>query len=186
MKVELDLPNSNFTTKADLKNATGVDTSKLAKINNLVNLKPDVDKLDADKLKNKPTNLVNWKLKGDKWSVYKLVPALADLSKLRDVLKNDVFKKGLCNAKIKDIEEKIPNITNLVNNTTLNTKISDVKSEIPSITNLAASAALSAIINEVKNKIPNTINLATITGFTAVENKIHNHCKYILLQNSIS
>ena len=66
MKVELDLPNSNFATKADLKNATGVDTSKLAKINNLVNLKPDVDKLDADILKNKPTNLVNLKLKVDK------------------------------------------------------------------------------------------------------------------------
>ena len=29
MKVELDL--SNYTTKADLKNATGVDTSKFAK-----------------------------------------------------------------------------------------------------------------------------------------------------------
>ena len=186
MKVELDLPNSNFATKADLKNATGVDTSKLAKINNLVNLKPDVDKLDADKLKNKPTNLVNLKLKVDKWNVYKLVPALVDLSKLSDVVKNDVFKKGVCNAKIRDIEEKIPNITNLVNNTTLNTKISEVKSEIPSITNLALSAALSAIINEIKNKIPNTINLATTTGFTAVESKIHNHCKYILLQNSIS
>ena len=56
MKVELDLPNSNFTTKADLKNATGVDTSKLAKKVDLANLKSNVDKLDVDKLKNEPTN----------------------------------------------------------------------------------------------------------------------------------
>ena len=35
MKVELDL--SNYATKADLKNATGVDTSKYAKKVDLAN-----------------------------------------------------------------------------------------------------------------------------------------------------
>ena len=42
------------------------------------------------------------------------------------------------NAKIKDIEDKIPGITNLATNTALNAKINEVKNGIPSITNLAA------------------------------------------------
>ena len=43
VKVELDL--SNYATKADLKNATGVDTSKFAKKKvDLANLKSNVDK----------------------------------------------------------------------------------------------------------------------------------------------
>ena len=51
MKVELDL--SNYSTKADLKNATGVNTSHFDKKIDLANLKSDnyLDKLDIDKLK---------------------------------------------------------------------------------------------------------------------------------------
>ena len=64
VKVELDL--SNYATKADLKNATGVDTSKSAKMVYLSNLKSDIDKLDTDKLKNVPSNLSNLKNKEDK------------------------------------------------------------------------------------------------------------------------
>ena len=64
VKVELDL--SNYATKADLKNATGVDTSKSAKMVYLSNLKSDIDKLDTDKLKNVPSNLSNLKSKEDK------------------------------------------------------------------------------------------------------------------------
>ena len=60
VKVELYL--SNYATKADLKNATGVDTSKFAKNVDLDNLKSDVDKVDIDKLKNVPTNLSNFKI----------------------------------------------------------------------------------------------------------------------------
>ena len=37
---------------------------------------------------------------------------------------------------IKDIEDKLPDITNLATNTTLNAKKNDAKNEIPSITNL--------------------------------------------------
>ena len=48
MKIELDLPN--YATKADLKIATGVDTSKFAKKVDLTNLNFNVDKLDIDKL----------------------------------------------------------------------------------------------------------------------------------------
>ena len=53
VKVELDF--SNYLTKTNLKNATGVDTSSFAKNVNLANLKSDVDKLNIDKLKNVPT-----------------------------------------------------------------------------------------------------------------------------------
>ena len=49
MKLELDL--SIYTTKADLKNATDVNTSKVAKKFDLTNLKSNVDKKDIDKLK---------------------------------------------------------------------------------------------------------------------------------------
>ena len=115
MKVELDL--SNYATKADFKNAAGVDTSNFAKKIDLANLKNDVDKLDIDKLKNLPSNLRNLKSKVYKLDVDKSVPVPVDLSKLSDVVKNDVVKKGVYNAKIENIEDKIPNITNLATTT---------------------------------------------------------------------
>ena len=43
VKVELDL--SNYATKADLKNASGVDKSKFAKKVDSANLKSDADNL---------------------------------------------------------------------------------------------------------------------------------------------
>ena len=48
VKVELDLPN--YVTKTDLKNATGADTYFFVKKVDLTSLKPNVDKLDIDKL----------------------------------------------------------------------------------------------------------------------------------------
>ena len=134
MKVELYL--SNYATTAYLKNATGVDTSKFAKKSYLANLKSDVDNLDIDKLKNVPINLSNFKSKVDKLDVDKLVPVPVALSKLSDVVKNNGFKKYVCNAKIKNIEDKTPDITNLATYASLNAKINDVKGEIADITNL--------------------------------------------------
>ena len=64
-KVEVELDLSNYATKADLKNATGVDTSKFAKKFDLTNLQYDVDKLDIDKLKYVLSNLINLKTKVD-------------------------------------------------------------------------------------------------------------------------
>ena len=46
------------------------------------------------------------------------------------------------NTKIKNIENKIPDITNLATNASLNAKINEVKGEIPNITNLATNASL--------------------------------------------
>ena len=58
------------------------------------------------------------KSKVGKLDVDKLIPVPADLSKLSDVVKNDVVKKT---------EYKIPVITNLAANTTLNDKIDEIK-----------------------------------------------------------
>ena len=102
-----------------------------------------------------PPNLINLKTKLDKLHVDKLIHVPVDLSKLSDVVKNDAVKKDVYNAKIKNIEDKIPDITNLATKTTLNAKINEVKGEIPNITNLATTSALTA----VENKIPSVSNL---------------------------
>ena len=67
--VKVDL--SNYVKKADIENISHVDTSSVALKTNLASLKTEVDKLDIDKL----------------------VPVPVDLSKLSDVVKNDVVKK---------------------------------------------------------------------------------------------
>ena len=170
VKVEMDL--SNYAAKTDIKNSIRIDTSSFAKKVDLASLKSDVDKLDINKLKNVPTNLKNLKSKVHKLDVHKLVPVPVELSKLSDVVKNDVVKKDVYNAKIKNIEYKIADITNWATNASLNAKINDVKDEIPDITNLATKASLHAKINEVKSEIPNITNWATTSAPTAVENKI--------------
>ena len=132
VKVALDL--SNYSTKTDFRNAAGVDTSFFAKKAELANLESDVDKLDIDKFKNLPNDLNNLKSKVDKLDVDKLVPAPVDLSKLSDVVKKDVAKKDVYDTKIKNIENKIPDITNLATNASLNFKINEVEGEIPNVT----------------------------------------------------
>ena len=114
---------SDYATKADLKNATGTDISKLAAKSDLASLKAEIDKLDVDKLQNIPTNLSNSKSKVDKLDIDKLVPVLVDLSYISNVAKNDVVKKDAYNARIQNIEDKIPDIINLANKTTLNAKV---------------------------------------------------------------
>ena len=91
VKVELDL--SNYATKTDLKNATGIDTWSFAKKVDLAGLISNVDKLDIKKLKNFSTNLKNLKYKVDKLDVNKLLPLPADLSKLIDVVKMMLLKR---------------------------------------------------------------------------------------------
>ena len=107
-KIEVELDLSSYATKFDLKNTTGVDTLQFSKKDDLDNLKLEVDKLDIDKLE---------KLNADE-----LKPVPTDLNKLSDVVKNDVAKKDIYNAKIKDIDDKIPDIINLATNTAVNAK----------------------------------------------------------------
>ena len=64
VKVQLDW--SNYTTGADFKNATGVDTSNFAKKVDLTCLKSKVYDLDIDKLEKVPTGLNSLKSNPDK------------------------------------------------------------------------------------------------------------------------
>ena len=64
MKVELGC--SNYATKADFKDATGIDTSDFAKKIDLTNSKSDVYNLEIEKLKNAASNLIHLKIKVDK------------------------------------------------------------------------------------------------------------------------
>ena len=165
IKVKIDL--TNYATKNDINDITHVDTSNFALKTNLVNLKTEVGKLYIEKL----------------------VPVPLNLSKLRNVVKNDVVKKTVYDklvAKVNDIdssdfvlktkystdktelENKIPDISNLVKKTDYNTKITELENKIPDISNLAPKTALTT----VENKIPSISNLAPKTALTTVENKI--------------
>ena len=84
-----------------MKHATGIDTSSFAKKVDLDNSKSNVDKSVIDKLKNALTNLSNLESKVDKLDVDKLLPVPIDFSTLSDVVKNDILKKDVYNAKIK-------------------------------------------------------------------------------------
>ena len=83
INVKVDLPN--YATKADIKNISHVDTSSFELKTNLASFKTEVDKLDIDTL----------------------APVPVDLSKLSDIVKNDVVKKAVYDklvAKIKSID----------------------------------------------------------------------------------
>ena len=80
-------------------------------------------------MKNVPTKLSNLKSKVDKLAVDKLILAPVDFSKLSDVVKNYDVKKDVYDAKIKNIEDKISDITNLATNAFLNAKITNTNSQ---------------------------------------------------------
>ena len=86
------------------------------------------------------------KSKVDKLAVDKIVPVPIDLSKLSDVVKNDVIKKDAYNAKIKNIEDNLPNITNLATKTTLNPK-----ANLASKSDIANFVCKIAFDNKLKN-----------------------------------
>ena len=121
----------------------------------------------------------NLKSKVDKLHIGKIETTPVHLSKLSNLVKNDVVKKTKYTAKIKNIEDKTPNKTNFATKTTLNAKINEVKAEIPSVNNLATNTALTA----VENKMPDVSVLATKTDTKGneIEKKItdHSHNEYI-------
>ena len=103
IKVELDL--ANYATKDDVKNITHVDVSSYATKTNLAALKSEVDKIDTDKLKTVPTDLI----------------------KLSNVVKNDVVKKNDYNTKVTSIENQIAGVTkNTIDNLADITKLKTV------------------------------------------------------------
>ena len=121
INVKVDL--SNYATKTDLKNATGIDTSKLAAKSDLASLKAEVGKIDVDKLNTVPDDLSKLKSKADKLFIDKLAPVPDDLSKLSNLVKHDkhevkgeipIINNVATTIALTAVENKIPNVSNLV------------------------------------------------------------------------
>ena len=142
INVKVDL--TNYATKADLKNVTHVGTSSFALKPNLASLKTEVDKLDIDKL----------------------APVPVDLSKLSDVVKNDVVKKDVYDklvAKVNNIDTN-----DFVLKTKDNSDKMELEKKIPDVTDFVKKVKLT----ELENKIHDISNLATKIALTTVENII--------------
>ena len=144
INVKFDL--SNYATKTDLKNGTGIDTSNFSLKSNLASLKTEVDKLDIDKL----------------------VPVPVDLS---DAVKIDVVKKTVYNklvAKVNNI-----NTSGFVLKTKYDTDKSEIDKKILDTSGFVEKADYDDKISEIESKIPTISGLTTTSALTAVENKIH-------------
>ena len=171
--VKVDL--SNYA--ANIKSIVHIDTSSLALKSNFASLKTEVDKLHIDKL----------------------APVPVDLSKLSDVVKNDVVKKTAYDrfvTKVNSIDtsglvlktkydadktvlqKKISDTSLLVKKTDYKTKIAEIESKIPSMSNLATKTLLAT----VENKIPDISSIVKkIQKLLKLKKKLtdHNHDKYV-------
>ena len=139
--IKVEIDLSNYATKKDINDITHVDTS-------LSSLKTEVDRLDIDKLATVPV----------------------DLSKLSNVVKNDVAKKTVYDKLV----AKVDNIdtSDFVLKTNLNTKFTGLENKIPNTSGLVRKTDYNTKITEIENKIPDISGLATKTALTTVENKI--------------
>ena len=121
INVKADL--SNYATKTDLKNVTHIDTSSFSL---KASLETEVDQLDIDKL----------------------APVPVDLSKLSDVVKNDVAKKTV----YEKLVAKANNIDtcDFVLKTKYEADKTELEKKIPDVTDFIKKAKLT----ELENKIP--------------------------------
>ena len=107
IKVKIYL--SNYATKTDIKNISHIDTSCFALKTNLAHLKTEADKLGIDKLK----------------------PLPDDVSKLRNLVTNEIVKKTVYNklaAKVNNIDT-----SDFVLKTKYNTDRTELEKKIPDI-----------------------------------------------------
>ena len=124
----------NYATKTDLKNVTDVDTSSFALKTNLANLKTEADNLDIDKL----------------------APVPVDLGKPSDVAKNDVIKITVCDELVAKVDNI--NTSDFVLKTKYQTGKTKLENKIPDVSNLVKKTKLT----ELENKIPDISNLALV------------------------
>ena len=116
---------SNYATKTDLKKVTHVDTSSFALKTNLANLKTEVDKLGIDKL----------------------APVAADLSKLSDAVKNDAIKKTVSDklvAKLNNIDT-----SDFMLKSKYHTDKTELENKIPDVNNLVKKTKLTVLENKI-------------------------------------
>ena len=141
INVKVDL--SNYATKTDLKNITHIDTSSFALKTDLASLKTEADKLEIEK--------------------FALVTV--DLSKLCDVVKNDVVKKAVYDklaARVNNIDT-----SDFVLKTKYQTDKEELEKKNPDLPDFVKKTKLT----ELENKSPDFSSLATKTALTEVENK---------------
>ena len=121
------------------------------------------------------------------------MPAPVDLSKLSDVIKNDVVKKTDYNKLVTkvdnidtsdfvlknkyntdktELENKIPDTSGLVKKASYNTKITELENKIPDTSSLVKKTDYNTKITEIESKIPDINNLSTKNALTTVENKM--------------
>ena len=125
IKVELNL--ANYATKDDVENITHGDVSSFASKTNLVALKTEVDKIDADKLKT----------------------VTVDLAKLSNVVNHDVVKKTDYNTKVTSKEGQIAGVTkNTLDNLADITKLKAVDTS-----NFVLKTKLASDVTTLENKI---------------------------------
>ena len=176
INVKVDL--YNYATKTDLK----IKHTLILWTKNKFSIKTEVDKLDIDKL----------------------APVPVDLSKLSDVVKNDVVKKTVYDklvAKVNNIdtndfvlktkyqtdktelEKKIPDVTDFVKKT----KLTELENKIPDVSGFAAKSALTAVENKIRSFSILVKKTNYGTKISEPEKKFtdHNHEKYITLQSLI-
>ena len=144
INVKVDL--SSYATKTDLKHVTLIDTSTFALQKDLAIWKTEVDDLDIDKL----------------------VPVPVDLSKLSNVVKDDVVKKAVYDKLV----SKVNNID--TSKFVLKTKYQADKAELEKKTFDVTDLAEKTKLAELETKMPDVSGLATKTALTAVENKMTN------------
>ena len=114
---------SIYATKADLKDAARIDTSNFALKSNLASLKTEVDKIDVHKLKAVPI----------------------DLSKLSNVVYNDVVKKAAYDKLVTkvnniDISGFVLKTKYDTHKSKLEKKISDGEKKIPDTSEIVKKA----------------------------------------------
>ena len=190
VNVKLDL--TNYATKDDVKNITHVDVSSFASKTNLAALKTEVDKLDTDKLKTTPADLVMLINAVDNELVKKTVynakvtafdneisrvkqsatNNLAEITKLKPVDTSDFFNKtkfstdiNSLDDKIDKVDKKIPDISGLA------TKLSS-NNYLQTTTFNSKVTELEGKIATAESKIPSITASATKAEVLAVENKI--------------
>ena len=99
------------------------------------------------------------------------------VAKVNNIDTSDFVLKTKYNTDKTELENKIPDVSNLVKKT----KLTELENKIPDISNLTTESALTTL----ENKIPDISSLVKKTDYSAkitdIENKVdnHNHDKYI-------
>ena len=137
------------------KNISHVDTSSFPLKTNLASLKTEVDKLD----------------------IGKLVPVPIDLSKLSNVVKNEVVKKTVFDKSVAKVNNT--DTSGFVLKTKYDADETELEKKVPNTSRLVKKSDYHAKINELENKIPSISGLVTTSALTAAENKIPNVSSFV-------